>query len=226
LHPRKLAERVKLGESLAEGELPRQGVATKDVRDAFFEVLEPPRISSAEVVRKAIARGVGESIFAYTTGAPALGPDGKYQVALPKVAINRTMTDDEVDLDNGFLMVPAAVPMAAPQPAGGTETSAGAIPTPAGGAPTPPTGGQPTGGAAVSGATPAIRTSIRISFPASRDDVFKSFQAIANLADKSDDAKIKIVIDGQAAAGYDPNWLRNAVQEPLDEANIEGMQIE
>jgi hypothetical protein len=70
-----------------------------------------------------------------------------------------------------------------------------------------------------------VRTSIRIAFPASRDDVFKSFQAIANLADKSDGGKIKITVEGQCAAGYDPNWLRNAVQEPLDEASVDGMEI-
>ena len=55
--------------------------------------------------------------------------------------------------------------------------------------------------------------------------MFKSFQAVANLADKSDGGKIKITFDGQCAAGYDPNWLRNAVLEPLDEANIDGMEI-
>ncbi len=46
------------------------------------------------------------------------------------------------------------------------------------------------------------------------------------MADKSDGGKIQVVIDGQCAAGYDPNWLRNAVEEPLDEANIEGLKIE
>jgi hypothetical protein len=55
--------------------------------------------------------------------------------------------------------------------------------------------------------------------------VFKSFPAIANLADKSDGGKIKIIVEGQCAAGFDANWLRNAVQEPLDEANIDGMEI-
>ena len=69
------------------------------------------------------------------------------------------------------------------------------------------------------------RTSVRIAFPASRDDVFKSFQAIANLADKSDGGRIKIAVDGHCTADFDPSWLRNAVQEPLDEANIDDMEI-
>lgn len=221
LHPRKVVERVKLGEALAPGEAPRQGVSTKDVRDAFFGFLEPPRISSDAVIRKAVARGVTESLFAYTTGTPTLGPDGKYQVALSKVALSRTMSEDEVDMDNGFLMVPAAVPAAAPPPG---PTPPG--PTPPGPGPIPPGPGPIPPGPTPPGPTPAVRTAVRIRFTADRDQVFKSFSAIANLADKSDNGKISIVVDGQAVAGYDANWLRNAVQEPLDEANIDGMQIE
>jgi hypothetical protein len=227
LHPRKIIERVKLGEPLAAGEPPRQGIRTKDVCDAFFGFLEPPRITSSDVLRTAIVRGVKDSMFGYCSGSPSLGADGKYQIALPKVAFGRVMTDDEVDLDNGFLIAPAAVPVPAPTPTGGGEPGGGPAPIPGGG-PQPIPGGEPAGGGGVAGGgggTPKIRTSVRIAFPASRADVFKSFQAIANLADKSDGGKINVVIDGHAAAGYDPNWLRNAVEEPLDEANIDGLEI-
>jgi hypothetical protein len=41
------------------------------------------------------------------------------------------------------------------------------------------------------------------------------------LADRSDEAKVKIHVEGIAAEGYDASWLRNAVDEPLDEADIE-----
>ena len=169
---------------------------------------------------------------AYTTGAPSLGPDGKYQVALSKVAIDRPMTDDEVDLDDGFLMVPAAVPISPVSPPKttvdtGTDTDGGAMTAGEGPATITPVVQPSTVRTTDGGGTkPNVRISIRIAFPASRDDVFKSFHAIANLADKSDGGKIRVVIDGQCAAGYDPNWLRNAVQEPLDEANIDGLQID
>ena len=69
-----------------------------------------------------------------------------------------------------------------------------------------------------------ISTSATVA--ATREQVFKSFQAVANLADKSDGGKITIQIDGANASGYDPSWLRNAVEEPLDEANIDGLQME
>ncbi|MBN2133793.1 MAG: ATP-binding protein [Sedimentisphaerales bacterium] len=221
----KVVERVKLGEAANPGEPVRLGVRLSDVLDSFYEVLEKPRIISADVLRRAIAEGVGDSTFAYTTGTPTLGADGKYQVALAKVALGRTMSEDEVDLDSGFLMVPAAVPSPA-EPATATGGAAVTTTTPATtGAATASTtdGQQPTGGGG-GGAT--VRTAVRVRFAANRDQVFKSFPAIANLADKSDGGKINISVEGQASAGYDPNWLRNAVEEPLDEANIEGMQME
>jgi hypothetical protein len=220
LHPRKIMERVKLGEALAAGEPPRQGVSTKDVRGAFFGFLEPPRISSEDVIRKAIVRGVADAMFAYTTASPAIGLEGKYLIALEKVAMNRPMSEDEVDMDNGFLMVPAAIPVAT-SAAGPGPTPSGPGPTPSGPGPVSP-GTWPT----PAGSKPTVRASICISFPATREQVFKSFQAIANLADKSDGGKVSVVVQGQAAAGYDLNWLRNAVEEPLDEASIEGMKIE
>ena len=207
------------------------------MRDAFFGFLEPPRISSDGVLRKAIARGVSEGMFAYTSGSPTLGVDGKYQVALSKVALSRPMSDDEVDLDSGFIMVPASVPVVvAPTacPKCGKTPCVCVVP-PA----VCPTCGkavcvctQPSQPCPVCGKypcgckIPAIRKNISIRFAANRDEVFKSFQAIANLADKSDNGKIRVMIEGHTSAGYDANWLRNAVQEPLDEANIDGLQIE
>jgi hypothetical protein len=237
LHPRKIIERMKLGESLGDDEPPRLGVSTKDIRDAFFGFLDPPRITTEEVLRKAITRGVAESMFGYTSGCPALGADGTYQVAISKLAFGRSMTEDEVDLDNGFLMVQAAVPtqvVPPPQvcPQCGKWPCRCTTPPPA----CPKCGKLPcqcqvpTAVCPSCGKSPCtctkFRTTIRITIPASRDHVFKSFPAIANLADKSDGGKILITINGQAVAGYDPNWLRNAVEEPLDEANIDGLEID
>jgi hypothetical protein len=51
--------------------------------------------------------------------------------------------------------------------------------------------------------------------------LFKTFPALANLADKSDEGKIRVQVEGTASKGYDPSWLRNAVDEPLDEADVE-----
>jgi len=218
--PRKLVERIRLGEALAPGEAPRLSIRVAQVRDAFYENLEPPRLESAAAIRKAVARGVAESMFAYTSGtAPAAGADGRFQVSRDKIVIGLALAEDEVDLDAGFLMVPASlpdeVPVAGPQtgdqplpPAGPAGPAPGVGPTPA----VPPISG---------GAAKDIRRTVQIAFTATRDQVFKAFPAIANLADKSDGGKIAIRVEGTSDRGYDPSWLRNAVEEPLDEAGIE-----
>ncbi len=122
------------------------------------------------------ARGVTEGTFAYTSGLqPALGTDGKFQVSRDKVVVGRTLAEDEVDFEFGFLMVPAA----------------------------------------------GRQSVVRLKFKATRDQIFKAFPAIANLAEKSDDGKVKVNIEGTSTEGFDPSWLRNAVEDPLDEADIE-----
>lgn len=236
LHPRKIIERMKLGEPLEAGEPPRLGVATKDVVDAFFGFLDPPRISSAAVLRKSIVRGVTEKLFGYTSGSPTVGADGKYQVALSKVA-TATLSEDEVDLDSGFLIVPAGIPDPAPTmvvggvgsgSAGGDGSTVASWPEAnvvEGGNDGGAGAGIGIGGTGDMGVKPKLRTGISITFSASRDDVFKSFPAIANLADKSDGGKISIFVEGKSTGGFDGNWLRNAVQEPLEEADIEGLEI-
>lgn len=219
--PRKVAERVKLGDAVPQGGAPVLGVKASEVLESFFRDLVPPRLESSEVLRKAIVRGVAEGTFAYTSGPqPVLGADGKFQVSRDKVVVGRPLAEDEVDFESGFLMAPAAVPEAA-VPLGG-----GAGPTPSGTA----GGGEFSPQPADSGVAPDSPTAtragtrpsaVRLRFKATRDQIFKAFPAIANLADKSDEQKVTVSVEGRSSEGFDPSWLRNAVEEPLDEANIE-----
>jgi hypothetical protein len=146
------------------------------------------------------------------------------------------MAEDEIDVDSGFLMMTGAVPLdIAPPPKACPRCGKSPCQCTSPPEACPKCGKSPCECEAPPVVCPTcgksmctcqkVRTSIRIAFTASRDDVFRSFQAIANLPDKSDGGKITILVEGQSAAGYDPSWLRNAVQEPLDEANIEGMEI-
>jgi hypothetical protein len=206
---RKIMERLQLGRAPAEGESSRPGAAVREIVDSFFSVLDPPRLSSADAIQRAIAEGVAEGLLAYTQGAPpALGPDGTFQVAPERVVLGRTIGADEVDLDSGFVMVPSAVPQAPPL---GEEAP-----------PPPPGAGVEGGGPPGPTVQPGeARRLIRLAFRATRDQVFKAFPAIANLADKSDGGKVKIEVEATSDQGYDPVWLRNAVEEPLSEADVE-----
>ncbi|MGC8742210.1 MAG: ATP-binding protein, partial [Candidatus Sumerlaeaceae bacterium] len=224
--PRKIVERVRLGESVVEGEPPLLGIKASEVLESFFRDIAPPRLESASVLRKGIARGVAEGVFAYVGAVrepPVLGPDGRYQVNRDKVILGRPIAEDEIDFESGFLMMPEAVPQApAAQPAGtfppvvtdalpSPNVEEGAVATPMG------TG---TGPATTSTGVSGWKKRVAFAFEATREEVYRAFSAIANLADKSDGGKVRIRIEGTSAAGFDPTWLRNAVEEPLDEADI------
>lgn len=219
--PRKIVERVRLGESPASGEPPLLGIKASDVLESFFRDIAPPRLQSADVLRKGIARGVAERVFAYTSGgSPALGSDRKFQVSRDKVVFDRPLADDEIDLESGFIMMPEAVP----------EAQTTAVPTGTGtGSQSPVVRDGPGGSGGGTGPTPpssgpegaARKKRIAMTFEATREQVYKAFPAIVNLADKSDGAKVSITVEGTSEAGFDPSWVRNAVDEPLDEASIE-----
>ena len=126
--------------------------------------------------------------------------------------------EDEIDFESGFIMVPAAVPDDSAEP-GAVPTGLGAQ-TPAsvtGAGPAVPGVSTVTPGTAAAGRPSAVR----LRFKATRGQIFKAFLAIANLADKSDGGVVNVNIEGTSVAGFDPLWLRNAVDEPLSEADIE-----
>jgi hypothetical protein len=52
-----------------------------------------------------------------------------------------------------------------------------------------------------------------------RQQLYASFKAIGNLADKA--GHIEVVIKAQQPGGFDPIWLRNAVVEPLEEEGVD-----
>ena len=220
LTPQKIVDRLKLGDAPSPQEPPRLGVRTSEVQDAFFSFLSPPRLDSADVIRKAIVQGVSQSIFGYTSGAvPTLGPDGKYQIARERVALGRAISEDEVDFDSGFLIMPTAIPEAK-QPDGPTLPGE-VTPPPGDDEPivTPPPGGGP-----VIVTTPpkgAKPKTVQLKFSVNRDQLFKIFPAVANLSDHSDGGKVTIQVTANSGPGFDPSWLRNAVEEPFDEAGIE-----
>ncbi|MDY6909576.1 MAG: AAA family ATPase, partial [Thermodesulfobacteriota bacterium] len=101
-----------------------------------------------------------------------------------KVILGRSIADDEIDFDSGFLMMPAAVPEApAAQPAGAFPADTGAVPPPS--VQEAPAGvGVGTGTGPVTTGTDTVGRKKRVvfAFEATREQVFKAFPAIANLA--------------------------------------------
>lgn len=211
--PNKIVELFKLG----EGTPPAVGIKTADVVDGFYSFLGFPRLISSGVVKKAIAKGIQDGFFAYYSGTtPVLGGDGKYQVPLARVRANAAVSEDEIDLESGFLIMPQAVPVTTPAPG-----STGVDPAP-GGAPvgepplvlTPPSGPNDVPGSSSSGA----QRSVEISFSADRSQLFSAWNAIANLADLA--GKVSVTVRADSAEGFDKGKLRNGVLEPLRESDL------
>ena len=116
-----------------------------------------------------------------------------------------------MDFDSGFLIMPSAIP----QPEAVRETDAEETAQTEEETPTDTetagTGGTTAGGEDTT-TIPQPKTSVVLEFKANRPQIYKSFPAIANLADKSDDGKISIEVTGISRAGFHESWLRNAVE--------------
>ena len=214
LAPGRIVELYKLGEEGAA----QRGIATDIVLAGFYEFIGFPRLLSAEAVRKAIARGVETGLFGYATGRPQLGEDDRYQIDRSRIAFQRGVTEDEIDLDSGFLITPAAIPDKSGAPSGEAP----------GGEEIDQNPGQSDDGrvsreVAESGDKPvhpypSASREIAFSFVADQRSLYQAWSAMANLADVTG----KIAIDATATApeGYDKAKVENGVLEPLRELGL------
>lgn len=206
--------------NLGTGDAPVSGIRVANVIDGYFSFPGFTRIFSNSVVQKAVARGISERVFGYYAGGhPALGKDGIYQVAEDKVVFDTDVAQDEIDLEIGFLMAPEAIPRPIAQPDSigttGGEPPSHVLPDPGSNLePQPPAGMQP----GLKPTEQGLRKWVAIQFSADRDKLFESWQAIANLADMA--GKVYVSIEANADEGFDENKLRNAVFEPLQEADL------
>ena len=211
--PGKIPELFRLGE-VGTTEF---GIATDKVIAGFFSFLGFPRLLSDDAVRKAIARGVETGLFGYTTGRPALGDDGRFQLDRSRVVFERSVADDEIDLDSGFLMVAEALPLKSIEPidaGGGGEQPSEPSDQPG------ERDGISEGGAPYNPTPPSAATEheVALSFTADRDALFGAWNALANLADLA--GKVTISATATADGTLDKGKLENGVLEPLRELGL------
>jgi hypothetical protein len=188
------------------------------VVDGFYSFLGFTRLMASGVIRKAVAKGVLDGHFGYVSGAkPPLGADGKFQVASTKVRFKAAVSDDEIDLESGFLMLPQAIPQPATGVGPTTVLPGGETPQPGPDGVTLPPGVLPPGGT-VTPVKPVGDKVVELTFDADRNQLFTAWNAIANLADLT--AKVKVTIRAESEKGFDKAKLQNGVLEPLREADL------
>ena len=112
---------------------------------------------------------------------------------------NAPVAEDEIDLDAGFIMLPASIPSPAPTPQ-------------------PPVGGGGGGGQPTVTPPAQKQTNVQIAFSADRNALFTAWNAIANLADMA--GKVKVNVEAQSPHGFDKGKLQNGVLEPLRKADL------
>ena len=205
--PGKIVHLFKLGE---EGES-QTGIATDKVQAGFYEFLGFPRLLSSDAVRKAIARGVETGLFGFVTGRPPLGEDGRYQVDRSRVAFQRGVADDEIDLESGFLIMPAALPATPDQPHDSGKDDKSGDDT------VVRENQHGTSGDRGDHSTTPSRE-IAVSFTADATKLYGAWNALANLADVA--GEVSITARATAASGYDKAKLENGVLEPLRELGL------
>lgn len=54
-----------------------------------------------------------------------------------------------------------------------------------------------------------------------KSKVFQLFEVLQTLSDKADDMTVQIEVRAHTKKEFDPSWIRNAIEEPLDEMDIQ-----
>jgi hypothetical protein len=212
--PQKIVELMRLG----EGEGASLGIGTAQIVESFYSVPGFPRLESEAALRRAIAQGVQEGVFGYVgradqVEAGRLKEGGGYLVSPRLARIRVPLQETEIDLGSALIVLPVAIEAQA-LVAGGAGTE--------GGEERPPIAPRPGGEGA--GATPPEKgperqSSVRLSMRVTRQQIYATTNAIGNLAQAA--GSVRITVDAAKPDGFDPVWLRNAVLEPLDEADVE-----
>lgn len=215
LKPAKIVELFKLG----EGNPANVGIRASEIVDGFYSYLGFTRLTAGSVIRRAVAKGVEDGAFGYFTGTmPEIGPDGRYQVPTTKVRFTATVSEDEIDLDSGFLMMPQAIPQPATAPPssqqpGSADTAAGTSSPPTG-----VTGPEAPSGTPTAGAVSSSQSTVEVAFSADRNQLYTAWNALANLADLA--GKVSVTVKAESPNGFDKTKLQNGVLEPLREADL------
>ncbi|MBC8450530.1 MAG: ATP-binding protein [Chloroflexi bacterium] len=211
--PEKIVELMRLG----EGKEQVLFVSTDQVVESFYGVPGFPRLESEAALRQAIAKGVQEGIFGYVgrTGQAEIAQLKEklsYLVSSKTARIGADLPEGRVDLSSAFIVLPQAIERETPPATEPTDQ----IPSDV----TPTPHEQPEVSVGITLPPPGVepRTTVRLSMRMTRQQLYASFNALANLADAAGSILMKVV--AQKLDGFDPGWLRNAVLEPLDEADV------
>lgn len=127
--------------------------------------------------------------------------------------LGRQASADEIDFDGGVILLPQCISVGETVQALTEASSASMQPQVAQPPPTP----MPQAASAPISTSQSIE-SLTIEMHLTKNLLYKTFNVLGLLADKA--GQIKITIEAEGLSGLDPIWVRNAIKEPLSEANV------
>jgi hypothetical protein len=212
--PEKVLELMRVG----AGPEALLGITAARMVESFYSIPGFPRLESEAVLRRAIVQGVRDRTFGYVSRAGQVEVDrlkeGSGYLVDPRLArIGQELREDEIDMSIAFIVLPQAIEAEAPVTPPLIPPGTGSLPSVVTPIPSSLTGITQT----PAGAAP--QTSVRLRMRMTRQQLYASFNAIGNLAEAS--GSVRVTVEADKPDGFDPTWLRNAVLEPLDEADVD-----
>ncbi len=199
LTPSRLSVLAKLGTE-------REFVACEDLVNWFYSYFDFPKLINDGVLRSAIARGTAE-VLGYVSGAHT--ENGTVIPSRPElVRFGGTTSEDEIDLGTGsFLLSPGLASTLQGKP--GVERIEPKT--------APDTNHVPVIPAKALSSTRTYRVRVQ----ANAAQLFRILPALQNLAEKSSRFVAALDVRAEGREPFDKTWLRNAVEEHLDEAGVD-----
>jgi hypothetical protein len=190
-----------------------------------FSFLNFPKLLGVEPIRNAIVRGVQDGIFGYSA-ALQIDADGQPFIADHRlVKISVPLTIQEVDLSTtSYLIAPElALRLALPPQSSAPEPMIYPA-SPAQSTSIKEHSAEYEGNTVPVAITPKASVTsgrrYRLRFTANKQQLFRAFRPLQNLAEKSGTLEVTLDVIAHADTPLDASWLRNAVEEPLDEADV------
>jgi hypothetical protein len=194
-----------------------------------FSFLSFPKLRGVEPLRSAVAQGVNDSLFGYSA-ALQIDASGQPFVSDHRlVRFGEPLSEHEIDLSaSSFLLAPEVArrltqPRAAPQPPAAQPAGAypGVVPSSSAAGEMPALFVVSPTPSPAPGRMPLTNGKLyRLRFRTNKQQLFRAFRPLQNLAEKAGTLEVNVEIVARSDTPLDASWLRNAVEEPLDEADV------
>ena len=200
LTPGRLVTLTRLGED-------RDFISCEELATWFFSILDFPKLLDASVLTRCIGTGTADT-FGYVSAARLEG-DTIVPSRPQLVRFGTPTPSGEVDLGPGcFVLSPRVASSFQHEPTPEQEPTKEAI--------------EETNQTQKQTPSTSVDThGYRLRIKANAAQLFRVLPALQNLSDKADSFEARLELEAEAEEGFDPAWLRNAVEEHLDEAGVE-----